>query len=103
MQVEFIGDARIQRVMVNLAQIRLSPEDLANPISFQLALSRVYEGLMKALEGGIRYSYVAEVRFRDSLGNQVVFAVDLGDKLPPISSERVKAKITIEFYEEREE
>ncbi len=103
MQVEFSGEARIQRAMINLAQVRLSPEDLSNPISFQLALSRIYENLMKALEGGVRYSYVAEVRFKDSLGNQIVFAVDLGDKMPPMSSDRVKARILVEFYEEREE
>lgn len=100
MQAEFTGEARIQRVMVNLAQIRLSPEDLSNPISFQLALSRVYESVIRALEGGARYSYVAEVKFRDSLGNQVVFAVDLGDRTPPVSSDRVKARITVELYEE---
>lgn len=103
MQVEFSGEARIQRAMINLAQIRLSPEDLSNPISFQLALSRIYENLMKALEGGVKYSYIAEVKFKDSLGNQIVFAVDLGDKMPPISSDRVKARILVEFYEEREE
>ncbi|MEM0361892.1 MAG: hypothetical protein QXH57_03465 [Sulfolobales archaeon] len=102
-QVELIGEARIQRIMLNMAQIRLSPEDLSNPVSFQIALSRIYENLMKALEGGIKYTYVAEVRFKDSLGNQVVFAVDLGDKIPATPSERLKARISIEFYEEDEE
>ncbi len=103
LQAEFNGEARIQRVMLNMAQIRLSPEDLANPISFQIALSRIYENIMKAFEGGVKYAYVAEVRFKDSLGNQVVFAVDLGDNVPATPSEKLKARISIEFYDEGEE
>lgn len=102
-QVEINGEARIQRVMLNMAQIRLSPEDLSNPVSFQIALSRIYENLMKALEGGVKHTYIAEVKFRDSLGNQVVFAVDLGDKVPATPSEKLKARIFIELYEENEE
>ncbi|MEM2157950.1 MAG: hypothetical protein QXX60_07175 [Sulfolobales archaeon] len=102
-QVEINGEARIQRVMLNMAQIRLSPEDLSNPVSFQIALSRIYENLMKALEGGIKHTYIAEVKFKDSLGNQVVFAVDLGDKVPATPSEKLKARIFIELYEENEE
>lgn len=102
-QVEVNGEARIQRVMLNMAQIRLSPEDLSNPVSFQIALSRIYENLMKALEGGIKHTYIAEVKFKDSLGNQVVFAVDLGDKVPATPSEKLKARIFIELYEENEE
>ncbi len=103
LQVELNGEARIQRVMLNMAQIRLSPEDLSNPVSFQIALSRIYENLMKALEGGIKYTYVAEVKFKDSLGNYIAFAVDLGDSIPAIPSERLKAKISIELYEENGE
>ncbi|MEM2444220.1 MAG: hypothetical protein QXK56_03110 [Sulfolobales archaeon] len=102
-QVEINGEARIQRVMLNMAQIRLSPEDLSNPVSFQIALSRIYENLMKALEGGVKHTYIAEVKFKDSLGNQVVFAVDLGDKVPTTPSEKLKARIFIELYEENEE
>ncbi|MEM1982599.1 MAG: hypothetical protein QXD94_02860 [Sulfolobales archaeon] len=102
-QVEINGEARIQRVMLNMAQIRLSPEDLSNPVSFQIALSRIYENLMKALEGGVKHTYIAEVKFKDSLGNQVVFAVDLGDKVPATPSEKLKARIFIELYEENEE
>lgn len=102
-QVEINGEARIQRVMLNMAQIRLSPEDLSNPVSFQIALSRIYENLMKALEGDIKHTYIAEVKFKDSLGNQVVFAVDLGDKVPATPSEKLKARIFIELYEENEE
>ncbi|MEL9997483.1 MAG: hypothetical protein QXH99_03200 [Sulfolobales archaeon] len=102
LQGEFIGDAKIQRVMLNMAQIRLNLEDLSNPVSFQLAMSRIYENLMKALEGGIKYSYVAEIKFKDSLGNQIVFALDLGDKIPAISSEKLKARIYVELYEDQE-
>ena len=103
LQIEFNGEAKIQRALLNIAQIKISPEELSNPISFQLAISRIYENLMKALEGGFKYSYVAEVKFKDSLGNQIVFAVDLGDKVPPVSSDKLKARIIVELIEDHEE
>jgi len=103
LQVEFNGEARVQRALLNIAQIKVSPEDLSNPISFQLALSRIYDNLMKVLEGGFKYSYVAEVKFKDSLGNQIVFAVNLGDSMPPVSSDRLKARIIVELVEEHED
>jgi hypothetical protein len=97
---EFMGTAKIQKAALNLAKIRLTPEDLSNPVSFQLALSRIYEHLMESMEKGLKTVYVAEVRFTDSLGNNVVFAVNLGESVPPFSSDRVKARIFVEFYEE---
>jgi hypothetical protein len=55
---------------------------------------------MKAFEQGPRKRYVAEVRFTDSLGNTVAFAVDLGETPPPFSKDKVKARIIVEIFEE---
>ncbi len=101
---EFYGVAKIEKVISgiakSLAEAQLSPQDLANPISFQIALSRLYEAILKSLSEGGKTTYVAEVRFRDSLGNPVIFAVDLGEKPPALSESRVKVKIVVEFIEE---
>jgi hypothetical protein len=66
-----------------------------------MAISRIYESMIKMFEsGGPKPTYVAEVRFTDDLGNSVVFAVDLGSTTPPFSGEKVKARIYVEIYEE---
>jgi hypothetical protein len=98
---EFEGNARIGRIMKNLATVTLKPEDLSSPVAFQMALSRIYESIMKVFEsGGPRPSYVAEVRFTDDLGNNVVLAIDLGESPPPFSKDQVKARIVVQIYEE---
>ncbi len=99
----FEGEARIGKAMKNLATITLKPEDLSSPVAFQMALSRIYESLVKMFEsGGPKPTYIAEVRFTDDLGNRVVFAVDLGETPPPFSKDRIRARIVVEFYEDEE-
>jgi hypothetical protein len=96
----FVGEAKIGEVMTFLKDIKISPEDLSSPVAFQMALSRIYDAVMRNITRGPNKTYIAEVRFTDSMGNRVVFAVDLGPSPPPVSSARVKAKITIEFFED---
>lgn len=99
----FSGEARIGKAMKNLATITLRPEDFSSPVAFQMALSRIYESLVKMFEsGGPKPTYIAEIRFRDDLGNTVVFAVDLGETPPPFSKDKVKARIIVELYEEED-
>lgn len=101
---EFRGIGRIEKALVDiakgLAEAKISPQDLANPVSFQLAFSRLYEALLKAIEKGGSEAYVAEIRFTDDLGNDVVFAVDLGEEAPAFANKVVKARIIVELYEE---
>jgi hypothetical protein len=98
---EFEGNAKIGRILKNMASITLKPEDFSSPISLQMALSRMYESLMKIFEsGGPKPRYVAEVRFTDDLGNPVSFAVDLGEELPPFTREKIKARIIVQLYED---
>ena len=100
----FEGNARVGKVLKNLATITLKPEDLSSPVAFQMALSRIYSSIMKIFEsGGPKESYIAEVRFTDDLGNPIVVAVDLGESPPPFSKDKVKARIIIQLYEEEEE
>lgn len=102
--LSFDGYGEIEKVLLNiakgLAEVRLSPQDLSDPVSFQIAISRMYDALMKAIEGGSKYSYVAKIKFVDSLGNEISVAVDLGEEPPPFMSRNVKARITVELYEE---
>ncbi|MCE4600674.1 MAG: hypothetical protein F7C38_03830 [Desulfurococcales archaeon] len=101
---EYYGKARIGKVMSGMQSIVLKPEDLSSPVAFQMALSRIMEAAMKIAEsGGPRPRYVAEVRFTDDLGNNVVFAVDLGENVPPFSSDRVRARVVVELYDVEEE
>ncbi len=99
-KIEFEGKAKIGQVMGNLTSIQLKPEDFSSPLSLQMALSRIYNELMKAMSQGPQTHYVADVKFTDSLGNPVSVGVDFGDKIPPLSKQDVKVKITIEFYDE---
>ncbi|MFP3197478.1 MAG: hypothetical protein RXQ78_03420 [Sulfolobaceae archaeon] len=99
-KVEFEGKAKIGEIMGGFVPIQLKPEDLSSPLSFQMALSRIYEELMRSLNQGPSKKYVAEVKFTDSLGNPVVVGVDFGQNIPPLSNKEVKVKITIEFYDE---
>jgi hypothetical protein len=94
------GKAKIGEVLGGLASIQLRPEDFSSPIALQMAFSRIYEGVMKAVESGPKKKYVAEVRFTDSLGNPVVIGIDLGETPPPFSKKEVNARILIELYEE---
>ncbi|MGB9725779.1 MAG: hypothetical protein ACP5I2_02185 [Fervidicoccaceae archaeon] len=100
--VIFDGKAKIGEIMGGLASIQLKPEDFSSPIALQMAFSRIYEGVIKALEEGPKKKYVAEVRMTDSLGNQVVIGVDLGEAPPPFSKSEVKARITVEIFEEED-
>ncbi len=96
----FEGEARVGEVMQGLQAIQLRPEDFSSPVALQMALSRIYEAVLKAFETGPKKRYVAEIRFTDSLGNPVTFAVDLGEAPPPFSKDRVRARIVVEIYEE---
>jgi hypothetical protein len=98
----FEGEARVGEVMQGLQAIQLRPEDFTSPVALQMALSRIYEAVLKAFETGPKKRYVAEIRFTDSMGNPVVFAVDLGETPPPFSKDKVKARIVVEIYEEEE-
>ncbi|MEM4043316.1 MAG: hypothetical protein QXU60_02780 [Sulfolobales archaeon] len=97
-RIIFIGRARIGEVLDTFKELRLRPEDFSSPIAFQMALTRLYENLMRSLSSGPKKSYLAEIIFQDSLGNQVSFAVDLGETPPPVESQNVRVKIIIEFY-----
>jgi len=100
---EFQGQARIGKAMREFVRFTLKPEDFQSPVALQMALARIYEGLMRMMEeGGPKPTYIAEVRFRDDLGNPVVIAVDLGSETPPLAGDRVKARIIIELYEDEE-
>ncbi|MCE4606618.1 MAG: hypothetical protein F7B59_04705 [Desulfurococcales archaeon] len=96
----FEGEAKIGEVMGGFQAISLSPEDISSPLSFQMALTRIYETLMKSMEEGPKKKYVAEVRFKDDMGNPVVISIDLGDKPPLFSNNKVKARVLVEIYEE---
>lgn len=96
----FEGEARIGEIMQGIQAIQLRPEDLSSPIALQMALSRMYEAVMRMLESGPKKRYIAEVKFTDSLGNPISFAVDLGESPPPFSKDKVRARIVIEIYEE---
>lgn len=97
------GSARVGKIVKNFATITLKPEDFSSPIAFQMAISRIYESMIKMLEsGGPKPTYVAEVRFTDDLGNNVVFAVDLGSSTPPFSGDKIKARVYVELYEEED-
>ncbi|WP_410713499.1 hypothetical protein [Caldisphaera sp.] len=98
---EFKGEARVGRVMKNFASISLKPEDLSSPVAFQMAISRLYESLMKVFEsGGPETTYIAEVKITDDTGNQVSIAIDLGNSIPPFSSDKVKADVKVTLYED---
>ncbi|MDT7875611.1 hypothetical protein DDW09_00470 [Sulfolobus sp. SCGC AB-777_L09] len=99
-RIEFEGKAKIGEILGNFVPIQLKPEDFSSPLSLQMALSRIYEELMRTLTQAPTKHYVAEVRFNDSMNNQVVVGVDFGQTIPPLSKKEVKAKIIIEFYDE---
>ncbi len=98
----FEAQAKIGEIIQGLQNIILRPEDLSSPVSFQMAISRIMDALMKSVEEGPKKRYVAEIRFADSLGNPVVIAVDLGETLPPFSKREVKARILIELFEDQD-
>jgi len=96
----FEGEAKIGKVLEGLQTIQLKPEDFSSPVALQMALSRIYSAVIKMFEKGPKEKYIAEIRFRDGLGNPVVLAVDMGEVPPPFSKDQVKARILIEIYEE---
>ena len=99
-KVVFEGRAKIGEIMGNLISIQLKPEDFSSPLSFQMALTRIYNEVLNMMQQQPKMHYVAEVRFNDSMGNPVVIGVDFGDKIPPLSKKDVKVKVIIEFYDE---
>jgi len=99
-RVEFEGKAKVGEVIGNLANLQLRAEDFSSPIALQMAISRIYTEMMRMAEQRPQARYVGEVRFSDSLGNQVVVGVDLGDKTPPLSNKEVKARVIVETYDE---
>ncbi|MEZ0290725.1 MAG: hypothetical protein ABWJ42_06525 [Sulfolobales archaeon] len=97
-RVVFVGRARIGEILDTFKNLRIKPEDFANPIALQMALTRLYENLMRSLSSEPRKTYVAEVSFQDSLGSQIIFAADLGETPPPIETQYARVKIVVEFY-----
>jgi len=99
-KVVFEGRAKIGEIMGNLISIQLKPEDFSSPLSFQMALTRIYNEVLNMMQQQPKMHYVAEVRFNDSMGNPVVIGVDFGDRIPPLSKKDVKVKVIIESYDE---
>jgi hypothetical protein len=97
----FNGTAKVGDVLSGFTQIALTPQDLTSPIAMQMAMSRIYEAMTKAVEGGPKKKFIAEVRFSDSMGNPVVLALDLGEKMPTFTKNEVKARILVELFEDQ--
>ncbi|MEN3035108.1 MAG: hypothetical protein ABC537_02280 [Candidatus Methanosuratincola sp.] len=96
----FNGSAKVGEVLAGFTQVAITPQDMTSPIALQMALSRIYEAMTKVVETGPKKKFIAEVRFTDSMGNPVVFALDLGERMPHFTSNEVKARILVELYEE---
>ena len=96
----FNGTAKVGEILSGFTQLALTPQDMTSPVALQMAISRIYEAMTKAVASGPKKKYVAEVRFIDSMGNSVVLALDLGEKMIPFSNKEVKARILIELFEE---
>ena len=102
-KVTLSGEAKIGRILMPSVNLSLDPEDFSSPVALQMALSKLIEQLSAAFEEPPKPRYIAEVRLVDAMGTPVRFAIDLGESLPPFSKEKVKAKITVELYEDEEE
>ncbi|MDH5810883.1 MAG: hypothetical protein QXO54_05575 [Candidatus Methanomethylicaceae archaeon] len=96
----FNGTAKIGEILAGFSQLTLTPQDMTSPVALQMAISRIYEAMTKAIASGPKKKYVAEVRFTDSLGNPVVLALDLGERMPPFTNKEVRARILIELFED---
>ena len=96
----FNGTAKVGEVLAGFTQLSLTPQDMTSPIAMQMAISRIYEVMTKAVEAGPKKKFVAEVRLIDSMGNPVILAMDLGEKTPPFVNKEVKARILIELFED---
>jgi hypothetical protein len=96
----FNGTARVGDILAGFQQIALTPQDLTSPIAMQMAISRLYEAMTKAVETGPKKKFIAEVKFNDSMGNPVVLALDLGERMPNFANKEVKARILVELYED---
>ncbi len=94
------GTAKVGEVLAGFTQLSITPQDMTSPVALQMAISRIYETMTKAVEAGPKKKFVAEVRFNDSMGNQIVMALDLGQQLPPFVNKDVKARILVELYED---
>lgn len=97
----FNGTAKVGEVIPQFSQVSLTAQDMSSPVSMQMAMSRIYEALTKATESGAKKKFLAEVRFMDSMGNPVVLALDLGERMPPFTSKEVKARVLVELYEDQ--
>jgi hypothetical protein len=96
----FNGTAKVGEILSGFTQLAITPQDMTSPVALQMAISRIYEAMTKAVASGPKKKYMAEVRFTDSMGNQVTMALDLGEKMPPFINKEVKARILIELFEE---
>ena len=68
------------------------------PVALQMAISRIYETMTKAVEAGPKKKFVAEVRFNDSMGNPIVMALDLGQHAPFVN--KMSKRGSVELYED---
>jgi len=97
----FNGTAKVGEIMAGFSQVAFTAQDMTSPVAMQMAISRIYEAMTKATESGSKKKYMAEVRFVDSMGNPVVLALDLGERMPPFTSKDVRARILIELSEDQ--
>lgn len=95
-----MGTAKVGEVLAGFTQLAITPQDMTSPVALQMAISRIYEVMTKAVESGPKKKFVAEVKFNDSMGNPITMALDLGQKLPPFVNKEVKAKVLVELYED---
>jgi hypothetical protein len=88
--VVFEGEAKLGKVMAPAVTLSLNPEDFESPLSLQFAITKLMENLTKALEQPPEPKYMAEVRFKDHMGQPVTLAMT--SERPYLRSVRTKLR-----------
>ena len=102
LRLEFSGKAKVGEVSALFKELNLDVEEmLTNPTAFYMSLTKLLNAITaKDFSQLTQKSYMASISFKDSNGKTITFNADLGDKMPLISKDEVKARIIIEIYDE---
>lgn len=98
LKFEFEGTAKIKQISKLYTDL-VGTEEL-DTLDITHIFTKILDSLTSNPSKLEEKVFVAKIGFKDSAGHDVGFVINVGDKTPPFSRDKVRARIVVEIYDE---
>ena len=98
LKFEFEGAAKIKQISKLYKEFVGAEEP--DTLDIASILTKLLDNVMSDLSKLEEKTFVAKIAFKDSVGHEASFTVDIGNKVPPFSRDKVRARVIVEIYDD---